>query len=148
MIELPPWLEEKIEKEFKCPNCDGEMSTEFVTAFGLKDSSKHPGTIVCWMEYNCLICDKKSHIEIRPYSTHQLCEDMEMKDSKTKKSKKRRRQNVEVIKSKIREEEVKEAKIILESSKTWYDIMLGFGLNADGIKNYMKEGENMDIDNK
>ncbi|GAG81109.1 unnamed protein product [marine sediment metagenome] len=118
------------------------MSKEFVTAFGLKDSSKHPGTVVCCMEYSCLMCNKKSHIEICPYSTRQLCEDM--KDRPKPRSRKRRRKPVQKPKSKIMEREAKEAKKVLEESKTWHDTMLGFGMDDKAIEEYMQEGKDMD----
>ena len=68
MIELPNWLEIKIDTEFSCPSCDGKMSKEFVTAFGIRESTRDPNVKVCWIEYNCMLCSKKSHIEICPYT--------------------------------------------------------------------------------
>ena len=133
MIELPLWLEKQIDSEFKCPNCSGKMNKEFVTGFGVKESSKHQDTQVCWIEYYCMLCDRRSHIEIRPYTMKQLCEDMEEKiesDAKqnskaAKKVKRRRRKAAKRVVSKIGDDEVQKAKEIL-ASDNWYEVMIGF----------------------
>jgi hypothetical protein len=153
MIDLPTWLIEYMKKE-RCPNpdCKGEMDADFIFACGIRESSKHQQVTVCWIEYFCILCEKSFHMEIRPYSMVELAEDVFRKQHRKDLPKDLSKKVVppaETIEAdgnvcKITDEEVIEAKKIINESESFYQMMISFGITDEDIADYESLGKEID----
>jgi len=161
MLELPDWLESRIETDLRCPSCLAKMDREFVTGVGIKESSKLGGAQVCWIEYQCLLCDKRSITEVQKYSMKDFVSDMFYKvmdkeecdiNSCSCKGESTKKPKVLKItkrtKSKISDDEIALASKTIKDCNNWNDMMLGFGLDQSQIDSYFEMGKAIDSGKK
>jgi hypothetical protein len=146
MLELPAWLDSKIETDGNCPSCNVKMNRDYLLAFGLAQHHNRPDVTACFVEYHCVLCGTISRIEIVEYSLKQLYEDLKASfDSGQGEEKVEvKTEHVAQQKSKITDLEVNDAKKNIVSADFWEDLLVGFGLTREDFQKYISEGKNMD----
>jgi len=154
MIMLPEWLMHKIVEDMRCPSCSGKMNVEFVTSVGIKESERLNNAKVCFIEYSCLFCNRKSHIEIKRYTMPELARDImkavenaaekEVAPKKERPTTRKRKSS----KTGIGKEEVDDAKKVIHDSACWNDMMIGLGMTQKEIDNIIEIGKKIDREGK
>jgi uncharacterized protein (UPF0335 family) len=148
MLELPAWLDSKIEIEGNCPNCNAKMNRDYLTAFGLSQAHACPEVTVCFIEYNCRLCQTVSRIEMMEYSIKQLYNDIKGSFESGETSGKVEVAKIIPQKSKITDREVDEAKRTISNTDFWEDLLVDFGLTREDFQKYILDGKILDGKNK
>lgn len=147
MLELPAWLDSKIEIEGNCPNCNVKMNRDYLTAFGLSQHHSKPEITMCFIEYNCVLCGTRSRLEIVEYSMKRLYNDIKGNFESGESGETSGKIEVAKIipqKSKITDREVDDAKRIIGNIDFLEDVMVEFGLTREDFNKYNAEGKILD----
>ena len=151
MIDLPQWLEDRIE-EMECPNCSRNIQLKSIIGIGIKEydnkkNKKKDRVSYLVIEHTCEYCHKTYGFDISICDVKEFvfdmmekyglindgCDQTETSDAK-KESKKSRSK-----KSGISQSEVDSFRMTLKDCKSWTDIMNKVGISNEDIDRYAKD---------
>jgi len=153
MIDLPQWLEDKIQEiGMECPNCGKNIKLESIVAIGVKeydeskDKKKKDRIPYLVMEHTCEYCHKTYGFDITECDVKKFVFEMmekyglidtdqdklEFVEEKKPKVKKN-------AKSGISQKEVDNFTNMMKDCKNWTDVMEKAGISREDMERYTKD---------
>ena len=155
MIDLPQWLEDRIE-EMECPNCSKNIQLKSIVGVGIKEYEVDKGkgkkkknrTSYLVIEHTCSYCHKTYGFDIATCDVKEFVFDMieryglidiDEHDCTKTVDAKRQKKKTRTKKSGISQSEVDSFTRMMKDCKSWADILQRVGISKEDMERYAKD---------
>ena len=154
MIDLPQWLEDRIE-EMECPNCSKNIQLKSIVGVGIKEYEADEGkgkkkgrTSYLVIEHTCSYCHKTYGFDITMCDVKEFVFDMMERyglidstehDCVNVVDAKKKNKKAKTKKSGISQNEVDSFTNMMKDCKSWEDILHRVGISNEDMDRYAKD---------